>query len=186
MTQSFHIGVRQCDLLGAVKARVAQALSCDNMADPVKTVAAIVLAVLSVGAVGAAHFAPIARKRNTGITVIFRPSSVSQTLSQCGKRHYSSYWLKELLGWIKEPQPGATYLSPIQPGLQWEHLPWMGSQWWPSLHVGHTSWQFSPKKPLEQSWSQRVPFQPRSQVMQRPSVTLQGCWPLQCPHLWSQ
>lgn len=85
MTKSSHIGVRQCDLLGAVKARVAQALSRDNMADPVKTVAAIVLAVLSVGAVGAAHFAPIARKRNAGITVIFWPSSVSQTLSQCGK-----------------------------------------------------------------------------------------------------
>lgn len=77
-----------------------------------------------------------------------------------------------------------SYLSPIQPGLQWEHLPWTVSQWWPSLQVGHTSWQFSPKKPLEQSWSHRVPFQPLSHVMQRPSVTLQGCWPLQCPHLW--
>lgn len=110
------------------------------------------------------------------VKVIFK----METKCECSKvatfqtlhKVFKKYWSNTVL-----------YLSPIQPGLQWEHLPWMGSQWWPSLQAGHTSWQFSPKKPLEQSWSQRVPFQPLSQVMQRPSVTLQGCWPLQCPHL---
>lgn len=91
MAQNFLNSITQHDLLGAVKARVAQALSSDNMADPVKTVAAIVLAVLSICAIGAAHFTPIARKRNALITVIFRPNAVSQPLSQCGKGHYSSY-----------------------------------------------------------------------------------------------
>lgn len=81
MTQNIHISTTQRDLLGAVKARVAQALSCDNMADPVKTVAAIVLAVLAICAIGAAHFTPITHKRNSVITVIFRPDGVSQSLS---------------------------------------------------------------------------------------------------------
>ncbi|TNN28469.1 hypothetical protein EYF80_061383 [Liparis tanakae] len=78
------------------------------------------------------------------------------------------------------------------PLKQWLQLFWQFSPYVPlgqrTSHLprgraGHASWQPSPKKPLEQTWSQRVPFQPRSQVMQRPSVTLQGCWPLQCPHL---
>lgn len=72
LTQNIHISITQRDLLGAIKARVAQALSCDNMADPVKTVAAIVLAVFAICAVGAAHFTPITHKRNAFITAIFR------------------------------------------------------------------------------------------------------------------
>lgn len=86
MAQSAHNSIAWRDLLGAVKARVAQALPCDNVADAVKTVAAVVLAVLSICAIGAAHFTPIARKRNAVITVIFRRDGASQTLSQRGKR----------------------------------------------------------------------------------------------------
>lgn len=86
MTQNIHISSSQRHLLGAIKARVTQALPCDNMADPVKTVAAIVLAVLAICAVGAAHFTPITHKRNAVITVIFRPNGVIQSLSRCGKQ----------------------------------------------------------------------------------------------------
>lgn len=82
LTQNIHINITQRDLLGAIKARVAQALSCDNVADPVKTVVAIVLAVLAICAIGAAHFTPITHKRNAVITVILRPNKVSQSLSQ--------------------------------------------------------------------------------------------------------
>lgn len=104
MTQNIHISITQHDLLGAIKARVAQALSCDNMADPVKTVATIVLTVLAICAIGAAHFTPITHKRNAVITVIFRPNGVSHSLSRCGKQHYSSYSLKELpLGLSQRP-----------------------------------------------------------------------------------
>lgn len=60
------------DLLCAIKSRVTQALSGDNMTDAVKTVTAVVLAVLPICAVGAAHLAPIAHKRNVMITVIFQ------------------------------------------------------------------------------------------------------------------
>lgn len=49
------------DLLGAIKARVTQTLSSDNMADAVEAVAAVVLTVLSVCAVGAAHLTPAHR-----------------------------------------------------------------------------------------------------------------------------
>lgn len=74
------------DLLGAIKARVAQALPSDNMTDAIKTVTAVVLAVLAVSTVGAAHLAPMAHKRNALITVIFMPGSRSQsTESRCGK-----------------------------------------------------------------------------------------------------
>lgn len=74
------------DLLGAIKARVAQALPSDNVTDAVKTVTAVVLAVLAVSTVGAAHLAPMAHKRNALITVIFTPGSRSQsTESQCRK-----------------------------------------------------------------------------------------------------
>lgn len=85
MAQSAHNSITQRHLLGAVKARVAQALPRDNVADAVKTVAAVVLAVLPICAVGAAHFTPMARKRNAVITVIFRRKGASPTLSQRGK-----------------------------------------------------------------------------------------------------
>lgn len=68
-----------CDLLGAIKSRVTQALSGDNMTDAVKTVTAVVLTVLAVCAVGAAHLAPITHKRNVLITVIVKLSSVQVT-----------------------------------------------------------------------------------------------------------
>lgn len=58
------------DLLGAIKARVTQALSGDNVTDAIKTVAAVVLTVLAVCAVGAAHLAPVTHTRNAVITVI--------------------------------------------------------------------------------------------------------------------
>lgn len=91
MTQNIDISISQCDLLGAIKARVAQALSCDNMADPVKTVAAIVLAILAICAIGAVHFTPITHKRNAVIAVIFRPNRLSQSLSPRRKEYYCSY-----------------------------------------------------------------------------------------------
>lgn len=78
------------DLLGAIKARVAQALPSDNMTDAVKTVTAVVLAVLAVSTVGAAHLAPMADKRNALITVIFTPGSRSQSHS-AGKYYCGSY-----------------------------------------------------------------------------------------------
>ncbi len=71
------------DLLGAIKPRVAQTLSGDNMTDAVKTVTAVVLTVLAICAIGAAHLAPITHKRNAMITVIFKLSSMSH-------RHYHS------------------------------------------------------------------------------------------------
>lgn len=76
------------DLLGAVKPRVAQALSGDDVTDAVETVTAVVLAVLAVRAVRAAHLAPIAHKRNAVIAAIFELGSMShETLSQSGKLH---------------------------------------------------------------------------------------------------
>lgn len=170
------------DLLGAMEAWVAQALPGDNMTNAVETVAAVVLAIFAVSTIRAAHLAPMAHRRNVLITVI---------VTAGGKTFLQRLPVKRCCVILKG-HPGRNYtvvslthLSPIQPGLQWEHLPKMGSQWCPSLQTGHTSWQLSPKKPLEQCWSHRVPFQPRSQVTQRPSVTLQGCWPLQWPHLRS-
>lgn len=68
-----------CYLLSAIKPRVAQALSCDNMTDPVKTVAAVVLTVLAISAIGATHLTPVIQKKNATITVIFKLSSMSQT-----------------------------------------------------------------------------------------------------------
>lgn len=65
------------DLLGAIKPRVTQALSSDNMADAVETVTAVVLTVLAIRAIGAAHLAPIAHKRNAMITVISELGSMS-------------------------------------------------------------------------------------------------------------
>lgn len=65
------------DLLGAVKPRVTQALSGDNMTDAVVAVTAVVLAVLAVRAIRAAHLAPITHERNAVITVIFKLSGMS-------------------------------------------------------------------------------------------------------------
>lgn len=79
------------DLLGAIKPGVTQALSGDNMTDAVKTVTAVVLTVLAISAIGATHLAPITHKRNAMITVIFKLSTMSQTLSQCRKKYYGSY-----------------------------------------------------------------------------------------------
>lgn len=45
--------------VGAIKSRVAQALSGDNMTDAVKTVTAVILTVLAICAVGAAHLTPV-------------------------------------------------------------------------------------------------------------------------------
>lgn len=42
------------------------------------------------------------------------------------------------------PAPCRTHRSPIQPGLQWEHLPLMWLQVWPSLQGGHSFSQPSP------------------------------------------
>lgn len=68
------------DLLGAMKARVAEALAGDNMTNAVETVAAVVLAVFAVSTIGAAHLTPIAHKRNVLITVIVT----------AGGKHYCS------------------------------------------------------------------------------------------------
>lgn len=65
------------DLLGAIKPRVTQALSGDNMTDAIKTVTAVVLTVLTIRAVGAAHLAPITHRRNAMITVISKLLSMS-------------------------------------------------------------------------------------------------------------
>lgn len=45
--------------VGAIKPRVTQALSGDNVTDAVETVTAVVLTVLAIRAVGAAHLAPV-------------------------------------------------------------------------------------------------------------------------------
>lgn len=79
------------DLLGAIKARVAQALPSDNMTEAVKTVTAVVLAVLAVSTVGAAHLAPIAHKRNALITVISSLAAGVRVQSHsAGKYYYGS------------------------------------------------------------------------------------------------
>lgn len=65
------------DLLGAIKPRVTQALSGDNMTDAIKTVTAVVHTVLAICAIGAKHLTPITHKRNAMITVIFKISSMS-------------------------------------------------------------------------------------------------------------
>lgn len=54
------------------------------MTDAVKTVTAVVLTVLAICAIGAAHLAPITHKRNAMITVIFKLSSMSH------KHYYSA------------------------------------------------------------------------------------------------
>lgn len=66
------------NLLGAIKSGVTEALSGDNVTDAVITVTAVVLTVLSICSVGAAHLAPIAHRRNVVITVILKLSRMSQ------------------------------------------------------------------------------------------------------------
>lgn len=51
------------------------------MTDAVKTVTAVVLTVLAICAIGAAHLTPMTHKRNAVITVIFKLSSMTH-------RHY--------------------------------------------------------------------------------------------------
>ena len=51
------------------------------MTDAVKTVTAVILTVLAICAVGAAHLTPIIHKRNSMITVIFK-------LRNMRHRHY--------------------------------------------------------------------------------------------------
>lgn len=81
------------DLLGAIKPWITQALSRDNMAHAIKTVTAVVLTVLSVSAIGAAHLAPITHQRNVVITVISKLSSVSiiQHYHSVEKKYHSSH-----------------------------------------------------------------------------------------------
>ena len=80
-----------------MKPRVAEALSGDDVTDAVETVAAVVLAVLAVRPVGAAHLAPVAHRRNVVITVMLQLSSVSHShhhhrMEMC----YRSFELKTL------------------------------------------------------------------------------------------
>lgn len=56
---SILAGLTRRVAVGAVKARVTQTLSRDHVTDAIKTVAAVVLTVLSVGAVGTAHLTPV-------------------------------------------------------------------------------------------------------------------------------
>lgn len=61
------------NLLGAIKAWVTKALSGDKITDTIETMAAVVLAVLAICAVGAAYLTPT-RRGNDTITVIFNCS----------------------------------------------------------------------------------------------------------------
>lgn len=146
MAQNAHNSIAQRDLLGAVKAGVAQALPRDNMADAVKTVAAVVLAVLSICAIGAAHFTPMARRRNAVITAIFRRNGA---LSQRGKRRDGSCWLKELpLGRPRRtcPQSSRGYSGSTSRGwghsgarlYTWDTLPGSFHQRSLSSRAGHS------------------------------------------------
>lgn len=69
------------DLLGAVEAPVAEAFPGDHMTTAVETVAAVVLAVFAISTVGAAHFAPIAHKRNVLITVVVAANTITAAAS---------------------------------------------------------------------------------------------------------
>lgn len=73
------------NLLRAVKAGVAQALSGDHVTDAVKTMTAVVFTVLTIGAVGAAHLTPVTRTESVSVTrnAIFKLRRVSH-------RHYHS------------------------------------------------------------------------------------------------
>lgn len=53
---------QRCDLLRPVKPRVTQTLSCGEVTVPIETMAAIFLAVFSVGAVRTAHVAAEVQK----------------------------------------------------------------------------------------------------------------------------
>lgn len=83
--------------VGAIKPRVTQALSSDNMTDAVKAVAAVVLAVLAIRAVGATHLAPVPNP--AGVTVrALAMNGVAVVSVSAGGTHFLAVFPKEALG----------------------------------------------------------------------------------------
>lgn len=83
--------------VGAIKPRVTQALSGDNMTDPVEAVTAVVLAVLAICAVWAAHLTPVPNP--AGVTVRALPlDGVAVVSVFTGGTHLLAVLAKEAFG----------------------------------------------------------------------------------------
>lgn len=83
--------------VGAIKARVTQALSGDNMTDAVETVTAVVLTVLAVRAVGAAHLTPVPNP--AGVTVrALAVNRIAVVAVLAGRTHFLAIFAEEALG----------------------------------------------------------------------------------------
>lgn len=83
--------------VGAIKARVTQALSGDNMTDAVETVTAVVLTVLAVRAVGAAHLTPVPNP--AGVTVrALAVNGIAVVAVFAGRTHFLAVFAEEALG----------------------------------------------------------------------------------------
>lgn len=82
---------------GAVKAWITQALSSDNMTDSIKTVTAVVPAVLAIGAVGAAHLTPVPNP--AGVTVrALSLNGVTVVAILTGGTHFLAVFTKKAFG----------------------------------------------------------------------------------------
>lgn len=83
--------------VGAVEARVTQALPGDHVTDAVETVAAVVLAVLAVRAVGAAHLAPVPDPAGVAVRALAADGVAVVSVSTGGTRLLAAL-AKEALG----------------------------------------------------------------------------------------
>lgn len=83
--------------VGAIKPRVTQAFSSDNMTYAIKAVTAVVLAILTICAVGAAHLAPIPNP--AGVTVrALALNRVAVMSVFAGGTHLLAVFTKEAFG----------------------------------------------------------------------------------------
>lgn len=80
--------------VGAIKSRVTQALSGDNMTDAVKTVTAVVLTVLAICAVGAAHLAPVPNPARVTVGALAM-NGVAVVTVFTGGTHFLAVFAKE-------------------------------------------------------------------------------------------
>lgn len=83
--------------VGAVKARVTEALSGDDMTGAIKTVTAVVLTVLPVGAVRASYLAPVPNPARVAVRA-FAMDGVTVVAVFTGGTHFLAVLPKEALG----------------------------------------------------------------------------------------
>lgn len=83
--------------VGAIKSCVTKALSGDDMADSVKTVAAVVLTVFAICAVGATHLAPVPYPARVTVRAL-AVNGVAVVAVLTGGTHFLAVFAKEALG----------------------------------------------------------------------------------------